>query len=95
MARKLKLTGFARFLIFLIIFAPIAFLGASYYNGEDGIQNLKNIIGWDKQEQQVIVHADESEANYEQLDIDALQRRVQQLEAEVASLKEELNALRK
>jgi hypothetical protein len=45
MARKLKLTGLARFVIVMAILAPLAFVGASYYNGQDGIQNLKNLIG--------------------------------------------------
>jgi|GEM_PF-367111 len=45
MARKIRLTPFARLLIVLIIAAPIAYLVASYYNGEDGIQNLKELVG--------------------------------------------------
>lgn len=45
MARKIRLTPFARLLIVLIIAAPIAYLAASYYNGQDGIQNLKELIG--------------------------------------------------
>ena len=45
MARKPKLTGFARFLIVMVFLAPVAFVGASYYNGQDGIENLKNVIG--------------------------------------------------
>ena len=42
---KLRLTGFARFLLMMIILAPLAYLGASYYNGQDGIQNIKNLVG--------------------------------------------------
>ncbi len=42
--RKMKLTGFARFLLVMIILAPLAFIGASYYNGEDGIENFKNLF---------------------------------------------------
>ena len=42
--RKIKLTGFARFLLVMIILAPLAFIGASWYNGEDGIENLKQIF---------------------------------------------------
>jgi ribosomal protein L29 len=45
MARRTRLTPFARFIIVMIIVAPLAYLGASYYNGEDGIQNLKELIG--------------------------------------------------
>jgi hypothetical protein len=42
--KKFKLTGFARFFLLMIVLAPLAFIGASYYNGEDGIENLKNIF---------------------------------------------------
>jgi peptidoglycan hydrolase CwlO-like protein len=45
MKRKYKMTGCARFFIVLIILAPLAYLGASYYNGEDGIENIKNLLG--------------------------------------------------
>lgn len=41
--RPYKTTGCFRFAIFLLIFAPLAYLGASYYNGEDGIGNLKKM----------------------------------------------------
>jgi hypothetical protein len=43
-SKKFKLTGFARFLLVMVVLAPLAFLGASYYNGEDGIENLKNLF---------------------------------------------------
>jgi hypothetical protein len=45
MARKLKLTGFARFFILLLILTPIAYMVASYVNGEDGLGNIKRLIG--------------------------------------------------
>lgn len=44
MART-KLTAFSRLLIFLIIFLPLAYIGASYYNGEDPIGNIKDWLG--------------------------------------------------
>ncbi|MEM9917531.1 MAG: hypothetical protein AAF990_05510 [Bacteroidota bacterium] len=47
---KLKMTGFARFLLFLIIAAPIIFFGTSYYKGEDGIETLKKTFGIESNE---------------------------------------------
>lgn len=44
MAKSYKTTGCFRFFVFILILAPIVYLGASYYNGQDGIQNIKNII---------------------------------------------------
>jgi hypothetical protein len=45
MPGKTKMTGFARFFILMLFVVPLAYIGASYYNGQDGIQNLKNLIG--------------------------------------------------
>jgi len=42
---KTKLTGFSRLLLFLIFFVPVAYFGASYYNGEDPVANLKALLG--------------------------------------------------
>ena len=50
MARRVKMTGFARFVIVMMLLAPLAFIGASYYNGQDGIQNFKNLIGIESSE---------------------------------------------
>ena len=44
MART-KLTAFSRLLIFLLVFLPLAYIGASYYNGEDPIGNIKGWLG--------------------------------------------------
>lgn len=43
--RRLKLTGFARFFIVMLFLVPVAYLGAAYYNGQDGIQNIKDLLG--------------------------------------------------
>ena len=45
MKNKYKLTGFTRLLIFLILFSPIAYIGANYYQGEDGIEKIKILLG--------------------------------------------------
>lgn len=45
MARRLRVTGFTRFVIVMLFLVPIAYIGASYYNGQDGIQNVKNLLG--------------------------------------------------
>lgn len=42
---KLRVTGFTRFLLMLIIVVPLAFAGASYYNGQDPIENFRKLIG--------------------------------------------------
>ncbi len=46
--RKLRLTAFARFFIVMLFLAPAAYIGASYYNGEDGIENIKKLFGFEQ-----------------------------------------------
>lgn len=50
MARRLRLTPFARFILVMIIVAPLAYIAASYYNGKDGIQEFKKLIGIEQSE---------------------------------------------
>ncbi|MCP9235665.1 hypothetical protein [Lewinella sp. JB7] len=42
-----RLTGFSRLLIFLIIALPVVYVGASLYNGEDPVANVKGWLGMD------------------------------------------------
>lgn len=48
MRKKYKLTVFARFIIFMAVFTPVAFIGVKYYQGEDGIQKIKELINVDR-----------------------------------------------
>lgn len=51
MKRRFRLTGFARFFIVMLFVVPLAYIIASYYNGEDGLENIRRIVGLDKTEQ--------------------------------------------
>jgi hypothetical protein len=44
MKGKYQATGCAKFFLVLVILAPLAYIGASYYNGEDGLKNIKGIV---------------------------------------------------
>ena len=88
MARRIKVTGFTRFLLFIIIAAPLIYLGASYYNGQDGIQNIKELIGLNDSS------ASSSETTKEISAPDKESTKIRQLEREVESLKEENEQLR-
>lgn len=52
MSNKYKTTGCAKFFLVLIILAPLAYLGASYFNGQDGIENIKSIFSSETSDQQ-------------------------------------------
>ncbi len=61
MATKYKMTGCAKFFFFFIIAAPLAYFGASYYNGQDPVQQIKDFfhIGTSGQKENVEVTQDE------------------------------------
>lgn len=96
MQRKFRVTGFTRFFLVMIIVAPLAYIGASYYNGEDGIGNIKRLLGIDKSEEAVEerfvpserpVYKDEQEMEEA---LDKQQKRLQELKAENERLKKEI-----
>ena len=41
---RFKVTGFTRFILIMIILVPLAYVIASYYNGKDGIEELKKLV---------------------------------------------------
>lgn len=93
--RRFKLTGFARFLIFMLFFAPIAYIGISYYQGEDGLQNVKDIItnisSQDERSTKTIHEEDQSSQKITLDDqIQILRQRIEQLEKENEELKQAL-----
>jgi len=61
--RSLKATGFTRFFLMLIIVAPIAYIAASFYNGQDGIQNIKGFLGIVKKPEAVDTSRAKEETN--------------------------------
>ena len=93
MARKLKTTPFARFILVMIILAPLAYIGASYYNGEDGIQNFKNLIGLgEKTETTVAPSTGEGDGVLDlENEVEYLKRRVEELEKENRELRDALD----
>jgi len=92
------MTPFARLLIFMIIFLPLAYLAAAYINGEDGIANLKRMIGMETAPKTETVDkrpaADTETATLSPADRAAqLEREIRELEAELATRKAELKQL--
>jgi len=89
MARKLKVTGFTRFLIAMIFIVPIAYLVASYANGEDGIENIKNTIGLEERTEKRIEQPASSTSDCDKLlrQVEEQSRRIEALERENEQLK--------
>lgn len=88
------MTPFARFIIVMLIIVPLAYFGASWYNGEDPL-NVRQYLGLDEpqpQTEQVTVKADDkaSDANL-QLRIEELELKLQQCQNELDKLKAQIN----
>jgi hypothetical protein len=102
MARKLKLTGFARFFILMLILAPIAYIIASYANGEDGVQNIKRLIGIEQPAEQApadnaqmpLPSKDEAAAEIMQREIQALKDSLMAKEVKIQELQKEIKVLK-
>ncbi len=99
MATKFKLTGFARFFFAMVIIIPLAYFGASYYNGEDGVANFKEMIGIDidPDEETTTISAD-TEDNQSSADkgdsaeVTKLLKRINELEKENEKLNQSITS---
>lgn len=80
MKKKYKVTAFTRLLIFMIFFAPVAYIGASYYNGEDGIGKIKSFF--DKSGGDTI----EAQINNKNAEIDRLEKKIEILKRDINRL---------
>ena len=79
----------------MLFFAPIAYLGISYYQGEDGLQNVKNIISNISSQDEATtrqVNVEDQATQKITLDdqIQILRQRIEQLEKENEALKRAL-----
>ena len=67
MARRVKATGCGKFFIILVIVVPIAFVGASLFNGKNPIDAFKELLGIEKvveeswEDQEEVKSSDNSE----------------------------------
>jgi peptidoglycan hydrolase CwlO-like protein len=86
----------------MIIVAPLAYLAASYYNGQDGIANIKRLIGIESNESPVSNEEkplvipktedpkDEAEIERMREELEYSQRRLEDLKKENERLKKEI-----
>ncbi len=92
--KKFKLTGFARFLLVMIVLAPVAFIGASFYNGEDGIENLKQLFkgnfNFEKKEMVVEEEPEEEKTEESKALVNKAPSEVE-INSQVAKLQDELD----
>ena len=100
MARRVRLTVFSRFLIVMMILIPLAYLGASYFNGQDGVENIKSLFNSTTEENNASLptpnHKVDQATTQSSLEqqIDALKKENIALKKEVASLKTQIADLK-
>lgn len=87
MTKKYKMTGCARFLIFLVVFVPLVYFGVSYFRGENPIEPIKQVIpeSWGK---------DKSESSGTISEDAILDGKIKTLEQTNESLRKEVNELK-
>jgi len=103
MARKARLTVFSRFLIMMLIVGPLAFLGASYYNGEDGMQTVKDLFNQEKEKvsETRTNRTDKTDeaATYKirklEEDVEYKDKRIEELRQENEALRQQIDKLEK
>jgi len=88
MAARYRTTGCFKFLIFLLFAAPIAYIGASYYHGEDPIANIREAITKVSPADDGASYSNEAELKEE---INELRNRIRELEDENRNLRNRLS----
>ena len=86
MALRTRLTPFSRLLLFMIIVLPLAYFGAAYYNNEDPIAKIKELMG----KTSVSTPADAPPAT-----ADTCEERIRALEEENLALRKALEVMAK
>ena len=58
--RKARMTAFSRLLLFMVFIGPLAYIAASYYNGQDGIKNITTTFQKGKDKVNTILSGEEN-----------------------------------
>ena len=95
MGPKYKVTGCARFFVFLVLFVPAVFFGAAYFRGENGVKIIKDfyhsIVGGrsvaEGAEEAKDQAKEEAKAEAKDKEIDRLKREIEEKDKEIEKLK--------
>jgi len=102
MARKPRMTVFSKFMLLMLVVGPLSYMAASYYNGEDGIQNIKNLVSKGKEKvttpvttppPPTPVEVTKKEEKMDGYEIQKLKRQLEDLDAENRQLKRKVRDL--
>lgn len=87
------MTGFTKFLILMIIVGPLAFLGASYYRGEDGVAAIKSLFNKSGAEPTDVKKEKVENPTSDNTDILLLESKNKRLEAELVQKNKMIDSL--
>ncbi len=98
MGPKYKVTGCARFFVFLVLFVPGVFFGAAYFRGENGVKIIKDfyhsIVGGrsvakeaEGAEEAKDQAKEEAKTEAKDKEIDRLKREIEEKDKEIEKLK--------
>ena len=98
--RKKKMTAFSKLLIFLLFATPVLFLGISYTTGQDGIGNIKSLLGIKEKTQKPSksyapppsISIEERDEMYKQ--IEEMKRQLRDKNAQIKELQSEVEKLK-
>jgi TolA-binding protein len=96
------MTGFAKFFIFLLFAAPLAYIGASYYNGQDPLETIKSLKIFQKNDTRTEIREDKKtdnaslikELELKDLEIKQLNEKITKLEEIIETQKKELGEIK-
>lgn len=93
MRPKYKVTGCARFFLFLIFFVPAVFFGAAYFRGESGVQIIKDfyhsIVGGGSVEKGAERQKGGTAEEDKDKEIERLKEEIEEKDKEIEKLKSE------
>lgn len=101
MGPKYKVTGCARFFVFLVLFVPAVFFGAAYFRGENGVKIIKDFYhsivggrsvakeaeGAEEAEEAKDQAKEEAKTEAKDKEIDRLKREIEEKDKEIEKLK--------
>jgi len=105
MARKPRMTVFSKFMLLMLFVGPLSYMAASYYNGENGVENIKNLVNKGKEKiaapassstpspPPAPVKVTEKEEKMDGYEIQKLKRQLEDLDAENRQLKRKIKNL--
>ena len=90
MTQKYKMTGCAKFFIFIVLAIPLSWIAASYYNGSDPFEKLKSIEIFSK----ASTNNNSDTANIDEFtDKDAFKKELELRDLEIKHLKQKIEKL--